>query len=421
MKAPASAPKSPENQHQLSLTSPLEEKLICFIRQPAQSVITSTDASICTANVLSRVFISYSILIVINFTSILGFQVYVQIFHRFSLLFTCPSLALITYQYAFQFSLPSIMIPVRKPHKRTSHSEISKPLEKRKATTAKGKRILAKKEPQPIEGIKLVLFLNTTTASQLIKQALSDFNSLRKPNSVYLRQKKELHPFDQDEHLLALAERTNCGLFMTGYDSKKRPQTLLLGRVFDQNILDMFELKIIHYVPMRSTNLPTASACPILLFNGELFTQDEQYIRLKNTLIDFFHGGESIPKVYFNPHTDHHGPEYVMSFTALPGGKLLCHTDKIILEQSDTNNIPKVTLIPIGPHMACNIMRTKFAGESVQKQAYKKAKNIVPKKTKNVSRDALGDKYGRIYNPKQDFTQLVTRHVKALHVPKKEE
>lgn len=289
-------------------------------------------------------------------------------------------------------------------------------LKKPAPKTARGKRILERRKPQLIEGVKMILFVNTTTASSFIKQVMADMYSLKKPNAIYLNHKKELHPFDQEEHLLYLSTKSDCGLFMTCYDTKKRPQTLLLGRTFDSQLLDMFELHVLHYSPIlkyHSAQLPSIDERPLLLFQGEAFTQDPQYIKLKNLFLDFFHSGESIDKVYFH-NTEHQGPEYVISFTVLPNNNILLHTDRIILSKESDTSIPKISLVPLGPHIEFRMGRTKSSNESLQKQAYKQPRVNKPKKIKNVSHDPMGDKYGRIHNPKQDFSKLTTRRVKAL-------
>jgi ribosome production factor 2 len=290
---------------------------------------------------------------------------------------------------------------------------------RKRPRTARGKRILERKEPKIFEDPKQIVFFNTTTASKTVRQALSDLYTLLKSNATYLHHKKEAHPFDNEEPLVALAAKTDSGLFMTGYDTKKRPDTLLFGRLFDQHVLDMFELQLVQFVPMdmSSALLPSPNSPPLLLFQGEAFVQDENFVRLKSALTDFFHNGQPVPKIYFHPHAEHTGLEYVISFTVLPDSRtVFCRTDRIILLKSETQK-PQVSLHPIGPHMVFSLQRTKSAGESLQHQAYKKPRSAQPKKVKNVTRDSLGDKYGRVHLPRQDLKNLVTRHVKALRKP----
>ena len=42
-------------------------------------------------------------------------------------------------------------------------------------------------------------------------------------------------------------ERNNCSLFMLVMNSKKRPNNCLIGRTFDNQLLDYFEFSISDY------------------------------------------------------------------------------------------------------------------------------------------------------------------------------
>jgi len=41
-----------------------------------------------------------------------------------------------------------------------------------------------------------------------------------------------------------LCKKNDSSLFMFGFSSKKRPNSLIIGRTFDNEIIDMFELNI---------------------------------------------------------------------------------------------------------------------------------------------------------------------------------
>ena len=53
-----------------------------------------------------------------------------------------------------------------------------------------------------------------------------------------------LKPFEDETSLEYLAQKTDHSLFAFGFNSKKRPNSLILGRTYDYHILDMFELTI---------------------------------------------------------------------------------------------------------------------------------------------------------------------------------
>lgn len=70
---------------------------------------------------------------------------------------------------------------------------------------------------------------------------------------------------------------------MFGFDSKKRPNSLVIGRMFDHQVLDMFEFGIEKFAPMEDFKGPkiTLGFKPMLVFNGEPFSVDPEYMRLK--------------------------------------------------------------------------------------------------------------------------------------------
>jgi ribosome production factor 2 len=104
---------------------------------------------------------------------------------------------------------------------------------------------------------------------------------------------------------------------MFGFNSKKRPNSLIIGRFFDNQVLDMFEFCIKDFKPMEDFKTPkvTLGVKPVLVFHGEPFAVDPEFMRLKCLLADFFRG-EVVDNIRLQ------GVEHVLSFTAVDG-KLL--------------------------------------------------------------------------------------------------
>ena len=147
--------------------------------------------------------------------------------------------------------------------------------------------------------------------------------------------------------------------------------------------------------------------------------------------MDFFGGnvGTSIPSAALNTHQEHtglpsiylDGLDYVISVTAdAEDERIHFRTYALTLyRSSDNQRLPRVELSNMGPFFTCKIGRTKYGAESLQKQAYKTPKALKTSKVKNVSYNGLGEQYGRIHNPVQDFSSLQTRKTKALKGSKK--
>lgn len=78
---------------------------------------------------------------------------------------------------------------------------------------------------------------------------------------------------------------------MFGSTSKKRPDNLILGRMYEHELLDMVELGIKQYKGLQDFKNDKIGTCvkPCLVFNGPKWGQTEEYRRLKSLFIDAFH------------------------------------------------------------------------------------------------------------------------------------
>ena len=80
----------------------------------------------------------------------------------------------------------------------------------------------------------------------------------------------------------------DCSLFAVGSHQKKRPDNLVIGRVFDGHILDMFELGVTDFKATDAFEAPkhiNSDMKPILIFQGEHFETNDRHKRLKSLLI----------------------------------------------------------------------------------------------------------------------------------------
>ena len=168
---------------------------------------------------------------------------------------------------------------------------------------------------------------------------------------------------------------------MFGFNSKKRPNSLIIGRTYDNQILDMFELGVESMKTMDDfkVSLPqrkllvtqtkgsyldvdlnvffkvpkiTLGIKPCLTFSGEAFEIDPEYIRLKcmlagmillSTCLSFAHRWSSF--FYFQNDQDFfkgeivenirlQGLEHVYNFTAVDG-KVYLRSYRYVLKKPD--------------------------------------------------------------------------------------
>ena len=73
---------------------------------------------------------------------------------------------------------------------------------------------------------------------------------MKKPFYKLLSKKNEIRPFEAVNSLEFLSQKNDCSLFMVGSHSKKRPNNLVIGRLFNYQILDMIELGVLDYKSM---------------------------------------------------------------------------------------------------------------------------------------------------------------------------
>ncbi|XP_055702231.1 ribosome production factor 2 homolog [Phlebotomus papatasi] len=278
----------------------------------------------------------------------------------------------------------------------------------KKPTTRKGKQVLLNREPKLIENVKNTLILEGRKCSGEIKSALKDLYHLKKPQAKCLSRQNEITPFDDEIPLLQLAQKNECSLFMFGSTSKKRPNNLILGRLYEQELLDMVELGLVKYRGLQEfkNEKISSNVKPCLVFNGPKWTQSEELRRLKCLLIDAFHR-EAVDNIRLQ------GMEHVLSFTLTDDLTVLMRSYRILLKKSGQRT-PRIELTEIGPACDFVIRRTKIASEDLYKLSRKRPKQLKPLKKKNLSTDVFGNKQGQVHVGKQNIHKIQTRKVKAL-------
>lgn len=278
----------------------------------------------------------------------------------------------------------------------------------RKPKTRKGKKVLMAREPQLIEGPRSMLFVDGRKCGGDVKSCMKDLQQLKKPLIKVLNRNNDITPFDDPSSLEFLTQKNDCAMFAFGSTSKKRPNNLILGRIFENEVLDMVELGIKHYQAMSEFKNDKIGTCvkPCLVFNGPKWSQTEELRRLRDLLIDTFQK-DKVEAIRLQ------GIEHVMSFTCNDDMTILMRSYKIQLKKSGQKT-PRIELVEIGPSADFSIRRTKIASEALYKQARKQPKELKESKTKNITHDSLGNTHGRVHMGKQNLGKIQTRRVKGL-------
>ena len=286
-------------------------------------------------------------------------------------------------------------------------------IDPKRAKTARGKRALEKMMPKINENPRTALVVRGQKTSAIINSALTDLFVLKKPFARHFTRHNAVHPFEDATPLEFLCQKNDASLFAFGTHSKKRPHNLVIGRLFDHRILDMYELGVDSFKGMAEFAADikggTTTDCkPCLLFSGDQWEHDAALSDLRQVLLDFFHQQvvEQIGSL---------GIEQVISFTAMPGRKVFVRTYMARLLKSAETTAPHVDLREMGPSLDLTVRRTHAAQPDILKQAMirPKAEAAKPKKVKNVERSKLLGKQGRLHMPKQDLNQMATARFKA--------
>lgn len=280
----------------------------------------------------------------------------------------------------------------------------------KKPTTHKGKKFITDREPKLIENKKQAVFLQGRKGSEILHSCLKDLYQLKKPDAIKLGEKHDFVPFENTSELERLSKKYDSSLLFFGSHTKKRPNNVILSRMYDHQVLDMVELGVKEYKGISDfdTEKITTGLKPCLVFSGPLFEQNSDFKRIQNIFVDLFQR-ETANNVRLQ------GLEHVLMFTANED-TIYMRSYRILLKKSGCK-IPRIELEEIGPSIDFNIRRTRFASDDLFKEACKQPSELKVKKVKNVSRDAFGSKLGRLHVNKQNIRKLQTRKMKGLRKP----
>lgn len=286
--------------------------------------------------------------------------------------------------------------------KESGRNELHLKKPKRKARV---ERMLKKKEPLIVENTKKALFIRGHNTSQVTNVILKDLAMLCKPYSKALQRKNEIFPFEDCQSLEFLSTKNDCSLFAFGSHTKKRPHNLILGRLFDGELLDMVEFgtEVISTIELACKSKGVGSK-PMFVFLGSHWESDSTYARIQNLLTDFFRG-DKVDKISLQ------GLDHVLVFT-VSAGLIYMRPFAVSFERSGTR-IPHVELIPMGKHLSLRIRRTQLASDEVWKVALKAPKSLTPK-VKNKKKTDIGETLGRIHLKKQNLSNMTVKRVRAL-------
>lgn len=278
--------------------------------------------------------------------------------------------------------------------------------------TGRGRRILKQRDFKVHENPKSCLFLRGQKTTPDVTGLLKDLYNIRKPLGIMLnRRRHDMHPMDDVTEVERLCAKRDTSLFCYGSTSKKRPFRLVIGRLYNHELLDSQEYRISNYMPrdqFHGTRAPQVGAKPVVIFQGASFDLCEELKQAKLLLLDVFRGPKAEKLSLM-------GIETAIVISALDkpaeGGvpKLLFRHFRLHFKQSGTK-VPRVELQELGPRFEMSVDRTKNADPVRWKAALQVPKELKKRQEKSVHTNALGEKRGRLYMDQQNFSKIYTPH-----------
>eukprot|EP01006_Ploeotia_vitrea_P033538 TRINITY_DN65575_c4_g3_i1.p2 TRINITY_DN65575_c4_g3~~TRINITY_DN65575_c4_g3_i1.p2 ORF type:complete len:266 (+),score=149.77 TRINITY_DN65575_c4_g3_i1:352-1149(+) len=238
---------------------------------------------------------------------------------------------------------------------------------------------------------------------------------MKQPFSKMFTRKNDTRPFEDASAVEAFCRSSDCSLFCFGSHSKKRPHNLVLGRMFDYQLLDMFEFGVDgkSFQPMESFSrgrgadaIVRIGSKPLITFQGAQWQEESDYVDMKNFFVDFFRGQHDMPKINLA------GIDRLINITVDSDGVIYIRQFSIKLKKSGTR-IPKVALTEVGPRLDLNFRRRKSAPNELRKLSYKIPMEAKQRKKKNVSAGTLGVTEGRVHMHSQNLNKIRPKKTQA--------
>ncbi|ETW36242.1 hypothetical protein PFTANZ_03049 [Plasmodium falciparum Tanzania (2000708)] len=171
--------------------------------------------------------------------------------------------------------------------------EIVDNINNEQAKTRKGHLILKKREGVYEESSKYCLFIGSNKRSLILKNFMYDIYSIYKPLTCYMPKAHSnlSNIIDKIDKLVDICVHNNCSFFFSVFSTKKKPSRFIIGRLYNNKILDYYVFSLISYIPLKLFPLSKEilyDTKPIVLIQGSYFEQNETNRYVKNILFDFF-------------------------------------------------------------------------------------------------------------------------------------
>ncbi|XP_053993066.1 ribosome production factor 2 homolog isoform X2 [Hylaeus volcanicus] len=201
------------------------------------------------------------------------------------------------------------------------------------------------------------------------------------------------------------------GFVIDSSSTKEHPSRLIMGRIFDDKVLDLYECDVQDFVSLQTfvkKAQPVYGTKPLVISLGAEFETCETFQKFRNFLIDFFVVG-SPQKVLAK------GLDQIIAIIATPGAtpsslKVSIRRYKASQAIFSTTQLSDNCLDEVGPSFTLCLSQHMLPETHSWRSATKQPKALKPKKTKNISTNNMRETLGCVHVGVQDLKGLNTRH-----------
>ena len=120
---------------------------------------------------------------------------------------------------------------------------------------------------------------------------------------------------------------------MFGSHNKKRPNNIIIGRTYDEKMLDMVEFGLHNFQSTKEVseniNVPF-QVRPFVIFQGDVWETEEDFGRIRNLLNDFFFENNKVEGIEVDKYL-----QIVVCFSVLEDRRIIMKTYETKIEGKD--------------------------------------------------------------------------------------
>lgn len=269
------------------------------------------------------------------------------------------------------------------------------------AKTRAGKKFLEDRAPKIIENRKKSLFIKGHKFPQQMTEVWNDLALFRHGEIVKFQRENDIFPFDNVRDIENFCQKNDCSLFTFFTHNKKRPYDIIFGRLFNGEVMDMFEFGIINQIEHSKIPSPhiDAGVVPALIFQGELW--DTELAPLRSYFMDYFVGD-------LKGQIDTIQVSHAIVLTAVEEEHKILFRHYLVEQEKGATKMTKVA-----PSFDLVRRREQIADNDMLESAMVKAPT--EKKKKNIKKDALGREIGRVFVGRNDVSKLKLKKFDGLN------